>query len=200
MLTFAYPAIFKCDEAGRLFVSFPDFPHSHTDGADENEAMEQAIDCLGSTIAFAIADKADVPPPARLKRGQRLVPVPFWIVGKLALYWAIREAGISQSELARRLKVRETIVRRMLDPNHDTRPENCRPHLKLSASASSWHTTRPNLLDLPTPGSPSPTRQPRPSAGNPDRYTDTSAACDRAPSDAAPSHADRECERDSPPP
>jgi antitoxin HicB len=30
---------------------------------------------------------------------------------------------MSQSELARRLKVRETEVRRMLDPNHDTRPE-----------------------------------------------------------------------------
>jgi len=29
--------------------------------------------------------------------------------------------GISNSELARRLGVRETVVRRMLDPDHDTR-------------------------------------------------------------------------------
>jgi antitoxin HicB len=123
MYTFAYPAIFSRDEDGRVLASFPDFPGAHTDGANATEAMEQAIDCLGSVIAFAMADKVDIPKPARLKRGQKLVPVPLWIVAKLALYWAIRERGMSQSELARRLKVRETIVRRMLDPNHETRQE-----------------------------------------------------------------------------
>ena len=130
MLTFAYPAVFKRDEDERLLVSFPDFPAAHTDGADANEAMEEAIDCLGSVIAFAMADKAEVPKPSRLKRRQRLVPVPLWIVGKLALYWAIRDMGISQSELARRLNVRETVVRRMLDPNHSTRTEKIQAALE----------------------------------------------------------------------
>jgi antitoxin HicB len=130
MFTFAYPAIFKRDEDGRSLVGFPDFPTAHTDGSDANQAMEEAIDCLGSSIAFAMADKADVPKPSRLKRGQKLVPVPLWIVGKLALYWAVREIGISQSELARRLNVRETVVRRMLDPNHDTRPEKIQAALE----------------------------------------------------------------------
>jgi antitoxin HicB len=131
MFTFAYPSVFKRTEDGRLLVSFPDFPTAHTDGADANEALEEAIDCLGSVIAFAMADKADVPKPSRLKRGQKLVPVPFWIVGKLALYWAIREIGISQSELARRLNVRETVVRRMLDPNHSTRTEKIQAALEV---------------------------------------------------------------------
>lgn len=101
----------------------PRFPNAHTDGADPAEAFEEAIDCLGSSIGFAMADHAEVPKPSRPKRGQKMVPVPHWIVAKLALYWAIRESGLSQSELARRLKVRETVVRRMLDPNHDTRQE-----------------------------------------------------------------------------
>ena len=130
MFTFAYPAVFRRDEGGRFLVGFPDFPTAHTDGAAAHEAMEEAIDCLGSSIAFAMADKAEVPRPSRLKRGQRLVPVPFWIVGKLALYWAVREAGISQSELARRLNVRETVVPRMLDPRHDTRPEKIQAALE----------------------------------------------------------------------
>jgi len=130
MFTFAYPAVFKRDEDRRLLVSFPDFPRAHTDGADTNEAMEEAIDCLGSVIAFALADKTEVPKPSRLKHGQKLVPVPLWIVGKLALYWAIRDMGISQSELARRLNVRETIVRRMLDPNHSTRTEKIQAALE----------------------------------------------------------------------
>ena len=42
-ITFAYPAVFKRDEDGRLLVSFADFPTSHTDGADANQAMEEAI-------------------------------------------------------------------------------------------------------------------------------------------------------------
>ena len=130
MFTFAYPAVFKRDEDERLLVTFPDFPTAHTDGADANEAMEEAIDCLGSSIAFAMAGKVDVPKPSRLKRGQKLVPVPLWIVGKLALYWAVREKGISQSELARRLNVRETVVRRMLDPDHDSRPEKIQAALE----------------------------------------------------------------------
>lgn len=123
MFTFAYPAIFRRDSKGRVLVSFPDFSTAHTDAANANEAMDEAIDCLGSSIAFAIADKSEVPKPSRAKRGQKLVPVPLWIAGKLALWWAIREAGVSQSELARRLKLRETVVRRMLNPRHNTRPE-----------------------------------------------------------------------------
>jgi antitoxin HicB len=95
MFTFAYPAVFRHDEDGRLLVSFPDFSRAQTDGADTNEAMAEAIDCLGSSIAFAMADKANVPKPSRLKRGQKLVSVPLWIVGNLALYWAIRELEVS---------------------------------------------------------------------------------------------------------
>jgi len=130
MLTLAYPAVFKHDLTGRTLVSFPDFPTAYTDGADTDEALEEAIDCLGSAVAFAISDKVAIPKPSRVKRGQRDVPVPFWIVGKLALYWAIRDLEISQSELARRLNVRETVVRRMLDPNHDTKPEKIQAALE----------------------------------------------------------------------
>ena len=66
MFTFAYPAVFRRDEDGRLLVSFPDFLTAHTDGVDANEAMEEAIDCLGSSIAFAMAGKTNVPKPSRL--------------------------------------------------------------------------------------------------------------------------------------
>lgn len=123
MLTFAYPAKFGRDAVGRFVVSFPDFARARTDGADEAEAITEAADCLGSAIAFLMADKADVPRSSELKRGQRLVPVPLWIAAKLALYWAVREGGVTQTELARRLGVRETVVRRMLDPHHASRAE-----------------------------------------------------------------------------
>lgn len=122
MLSFSYPAVFRADEAGRPVVSFPDFPESHTDGKDMMEAMEEAIDCLGSTISLRMSMKEEIPAPSAPKRGQRLVPVPLWIAGKLGLYLAMREKRVSNSELARRLGLRETVVRRMLDPEHDSKP------------------------------------------------------------------------------
>jgi antitoxin HicB len=130
MFSFSYPASFRHDEDGRSVVSFPDFPHAHTDGKDVREAMEEAIDCLGSVLAHAIAEKQSIPSPSKLKRGQRLVPVPLWIAGKLALYLTMREKHISNSELARRLGVRETVIRRMLDPDHDTKSEKLQAALE----------------------------------------------------------------------
>src|SRR5258706_11666729 len=123
MSSFASPATSPREKNGPPVGSFPDFPACHTDGKDLREAVEEAIDCLGSVIAARIADRATIPSPSRLKRGQRLIPVPLWIAGKLALYLAMREQGISNSALARRLGVRETVVRRMLDPDHETRSE-----------------------------------------------------------------------------
>jgi antitoxin HicB len=131
MLAFAYPATFRPDADGRRVVGFPDFPRAHTDGKNLHEAMEEAMDCLGSVIAARIVNRLDVPVPSRVKRGQRLVPVPLWIAGKLGLYLAVRELGVSNSELARRLGVRETVVRRMLDPDHETKAEKLQAALEV---------------------------------------------------------------------
>jgi antitoxin HicB len=130
MFAFTYPASFRKDKSGRVLVQFPDFLRTPTDGATAAEAMEEAIDCLGSAIAFALVEKAEVPRPSVLKRGQRLVPVPLWIAPKLALYWRMRELGINNSELARKLGVKETIVRRMLDPDHATKTEKLQAALE----------------------------------------------------------------------
>ena len=57
-----------------------------------------------------------------MKRGQLQVPVPLWLAPKLALYLAMRDQQVNNSELARRLGVHERVVRRMLDPEHASKP------------------------------------------------------------------------------
>jgi antitoxin HicB len=52
-----------------------------------------------------------------------MIGVPLYLAAKLALYVAVREGRISNTTLARRLGVSETVVRRMLSPKHDTKPE-----------------------------------------------------------------------------
>jgi antitoxin HicB len=120
---FAYPAILSKDSAGRVLVKFSDLRGAATDGATEAEAFEEAIDCLGSFLATCMVRKEDIPEPSAGKRGTTLIPVPLWLAPKLALYLAVRAQGINNSELARRLNVRETVVRRMLNPDHETKAE-----------------------------------------------------------------------------
>ncbi len=118
-----YPATFRTDKSGRPVVRFVDLREVMTDGRDLREAVEEAQDCLGSALAARIAHKEEIPYPSRQKRGQRLIAVPLWVAPKVALYWAMREAGVKNVQLARRLEVRETVIRRLLDPDHATRSD-----------------------------------------------------------------------------
>jgi antitoxin HicB len=123
MPQFSYPARIRRGQDGRYLATFPDFERAATDGKDRSEAIEEAIDMLGGRIANLIAERGEIPVPSAVRRGERLIPVPFWVAGKLALYLEMRMQGVTQTQLARRLGLSETVVRRMLDPDHDTRPE-----------------------------------------------------------------------------
>lgn len=123
MSAFAYPAKFTKGRDGRVLVEFADLPRVATDGKDEGEAMEEAIDALGSDLSIRLSRREDIPAPGIPKRGQRLIPVPLWLAPKLALYLAMRDQGMSNSELGRKIGVHEKVVRRMLDPQHATKAE-----------------------------------------------------------------------------
>jgi antitoxin HicB len=124
MFTATYPASFLPEENGKGFhVRFPDLPEALTGGADLDETMVEAADCLAEAIAGRIVRGDAIPTPSKLKRGQHPVSVPLYLAPKLALYLAMREGEMRNTELAKRLGVSETVVRRMLDPKHDTKPE-----------------------------------------------------------------------------
>src|SRR5436309_3026222 len=123
MSAFTYPARFTAGSGGRILVEFVDLPRVATDGKDEREAFEEAMDALGSDLSIRLSRREEIPAPSATKRKHRLVPVPIWLAPKLALYLAMRDQEINNSELARRLGVHERVVRRMLDPQHATKAE-----------------------------------------------------------------------------
>jgi antitoxin HicB len=123
MSAFTYPARFTVGSDGRVLVQFIDLPRVATDGKDDHEAMEEAIDALGSDLSIRLSRREEIPTPSAVKRGQRLVPVPLWLAPKLALYLAMRDQQINNSELARRLGIHERVIRRMLDPEHASKAE-----------------------------------------------------------------------------
>jgi antitoxin HicB len=130
MVEISYPATFTPDEDGRPVVRFVDLREALTDGNDLVDAIEEAQDCLGSALAHRMANKEEIPYPSKAKRGQRSVPVPLWIAPKVALCWAMKESKVNNVELAKKLGVRETIIRRMLDPDHATKAEKIQSALE----------------------------------------------------------------------
>src|SRR5260221_11825908 len=98
MSAFTYPARFKTGSDGRILVEFVDLPRVATDGKDDREAMEEAMDALGSDLSIRLSRREEIPPPSSAKRGQRLVPLPLWLAPKLPLYLAIAHKQVNNSE------------------------------------------------------------------------------------------------------
>jgi antitoxin HicB len=118
-----YPARFHRESGGGYSISFPDLPEALTCGDNLADAQAQAADCLSEALAGRIHDREEIPAPSDPRRGMRLIAVPLDLAPKVAVYMAMRADGVSNSELARRMGVRETIVRRILDPKTATRLE-----------------------------------------------------------------------------
>jgi antitoxin HicB len=106
---------------GGYVVTCRDLPEAITQGESVEDALSEAADALEEAIAGRIDDDRDIPMPTATKRGEKTVSVPPSMALKAAVYLAVRDAGISNSELARRLRLDEKEARRILDPHHPTK-------------------------------------------------------------------------------
>lgn len=104
-------------------ATFRDLPEAITCGKDFREALSEAADCLEEAIAGRIHEELDIPPPSAFLDGEVAISVPTQTAAKAALYLALREAGITKVALAEALGCSEVLVRRLLDPRHNSRIE-----------------------------------------------------------------------------
>ena len=102
-------------------VRFRDLPEAITSGRDMADAIEQAADCLQEALAGRLVRREAIPRPSKQRRGERRIPVAMYLAPKLSLFSAMERSGVNNSELARRLGLTELIVRRMLNPKHETK-------------------------------------------------------------------------------
>ena len=104
-----------------VLVTFADVPEAITFGADEDEALLQAVDALESALSFYVDARQPLPVPSKARRGQRTVS-PSALEGiKLGVYQAMTEQGIKKAELARRLGWHMPQVDRLFDLKHASR-------------------------------------------------------------------------------
>ena len=121
MRSYAYRAQFERGAKRGLVVSFPDVPEAITQGRDMADARAMAEEALGLVLLSYLA--RDLPLPKAKASGKKLVPVAVApdVAAKLAMLESFVAAGISKSELARRIGKDEKEVRRILDPKHATK-------------------------------------------------------------------------------
>src|SRR5215470_11101191 len=121
MRTFVYHARFEPGENHGIVVSFADVPEAITQGDDEADAYAQAEEALG--LALLTYPARGLPLPRANTRGGGLVAIAVEpeVAAKLAVIEAVRTAGITKSEFARRIGKDEKEARRILDPRHPTK-------------------------------------------------------------------------------
>ncbi len=117
-MIYAYPCNLAPDEDGALVVTFPDVPEAITGGENRSQALEMAEDALATALAGYVHEKWEIPVPSALDEGQDLVAVPTVVAAKLALYSAMRTQHVTKVELAGRLGISESAVRKLADPDH----------------------------------------------------------------------------------
>ena len=121
MNCFEYPVLLTPADEGGYVVTCRDLPELVTQGESIDEALEQAADAMDEVFATYLTDGLDLPPPSRARRREHLVAPPAEAAAKAALYVAMRQAGISKVQLAKRLGVDEKEVRRLLDPHYGSK-------------------------------------------------------------------------------
>jgi antitoxin HicB len=117
-MIYAYPCQLTPDEDGGLVATFPDVPEAITGGSNLAEALAMAEDALATALAGYVHEKWDIPTPSEAVDGQVSVPVPTVVAAKLALYSAMKVQRITKVELADRLGVSESAVRKLTNPDH----------------------------------------------------------------------------------
>ncbi len=122
MKSYAYRALFEPgDRRGNVVVTFSDVPEVVTQGRGKADARAMAEEALGLAL-LAYLERGMRLPRSRAK-GRDLIEISVApdVAAKLAVLESFVAAGISKSELARRIGKDEKEVRRILDPKHATK-------------------------------------------------------------------------------
>jgi len=119
---FDYPVTLAHD-GDTVLASFVDVPEAITFGADEEEALLNAVDALETGLSFYVDARKPLPAPSKARRGQKTVRPCALECAKLGVYQAMMDQGIRKAELARRLGWHMPQVDRLFDLHHASKME-----------------------------------------------------------------------------
>jgi len=108
------------DDNDTLMILCPSLPMVASFGTTHDEALVQARDAIETALASMIGDGEIIPPG---DTAGTLVRLPMLTTLKVELYRALREAGLTRADLARRLGWKRESVDRLFRLDHASRLE-----------------------------------------------------------------------------
>ncbi|MEX1196242.1 MAG: hypothetical protein WEB57_00060 [Pseudohongiellaceae bacterium] len=120
-MRYCYPVFLTADDEGNLVASARDVPEALTEGCSESEALAAMADALGAALAGYSHEGVSLPLPSVPQAGERMVAVTPLVAAKLALRSAMQAQGMTNVALAERLRISEGAVRRLVNPDHQSR-------------------------------------------------------------------------------
>lgn len=118
---FAYPVRLVPEEDGSLQAVFRDIPEILTWGKDAADALAQASDALEVVLCVFRERGMEDPPASPPQPGEHMVSPSALGSVKLLLVAAWQQSGVSKVELAARMGIAESEVRRILGFTHRTK-------------------------------------------------------------------------------
>ena len=123
-MKYSYPCIMEPEDdekyKGWFNVSFPDLEGAFTCGCDWKTAMIMAEDCMVVSLASYVDRQKELPTPSARVKGQEFMTVQPLVAAQLDLYVAMREQGVTTSDLAQRLNLPEAEAKRLLSLDYKT--------------------------------------------------------------------------------
>ena len=108
------------DDGDGFVATFPDLEGAVTGGFTFKEAIIMAEDCLVVSLASYVDRRKELPTPSPWQKGQEVLTVQPLIAAQLDLFMAMQEQGVSVSDLATRMNVREADAKRLLSLDYKT--------------------------------------------------------------------------------
>lgn len=129
-MQYVYPCTIWLDEehlrdTGRegYNATFPDVHGAHTCGDTVQEVSGRLRDCLETALNFFVDDGTALPKPSAPEPGQVLVAVSPPVAAQFALHEAMLAAGVTATELARRIGMRPSRAYRLTDIFKPAKPD-----------------------------------------------------------------------------
>ncbi len=105
-------------EGTTVLVSFPDCPGCLTEGDSMEEALASAHEALAGWLETQLQE-GDLPPRPSFSGKGVAISVPAALGLKLELRWARAEAGLTQTELAKRIGVTQQMIAKLEHPDYE---------------------------------------------------------------------------------